>query len=116
MYHVGKRAHKHRKLQKRLGWLVAILFFGLLVYWLMHLVIKPTQTIRNSPPVSKPYQITAPQKVKIDKPLVRVELPAGWKERTLPPSPTAPIYSFISPKDNAQLLEFYFGLINCGGR
>lgn len=106
MYQVGKRIHKHRRFWKRLGWLSMMLIFAALVYFLLHLKVAPEQNVHNSPPVSKTYQPSSKQKITFDKPLLTIELPAGWKEVTLPTSPTAPVYA-LRNSELAEALDIY---------
>lgn len=107
MYHVGKQIHKHRRSQKISVIILLILFFGLLVFWLMQLKIAPSAIIRNDPPVSKNYTASDMAKVNVDKPEFKMELPAGWVERTVIASPTGPRYTFSAKIGEAQILDIY---------
>lgn len=107
MYQVGKREHKHRKFWKRFGWLVGLLVVAAGIYGLMHLRLEPKQNVHNSPPVSKAYDVSSAKKVHIDKPILTMDLPAGWTEAKLPASPTAPAYEFRSKSQDAQVLDIY---------
>lgn len=108
MYRLGRQTHKHRRGYRVILTTLAILFFAAVVYWLMHLRIVPEQNIRNAAPVSENYKTSASEKVAIDKPLFRLELPKGWREvETDKASSTAPKFSFSSPGSQAQMLDLY---------
>ncbi len=107
MYHVDRRIHRHQKLRKRAGWLLGIAVVILSVYGLLHLRVNPPQNIYNSPPSSKAYQPGNVSNITISKPELTFELPSGWTEDVLPPSPTAPKYSMRSPSSAAQQLQIY---------
>lgn len=106
MYQVDKRAHRHRRLRRFLRVFLPLLILAIIIYLLFNLRITPEQNIKNSPPVSQNYTATEVTKLKVDKPELRFELPAGWKEITYEKSPTAPRYGFRSVQ-MAQQLEIY---------
>lgn len=107
MYHVGKQIHRHRRLQRIAIVILLALLFAVLVYWLMHLQIAPTATIRNDTPVSKNYTSSQAAKVAVDKPEFKMELPAGWTERKVTVSPTGPRYTFAAPAGESIVLDVY---------
>lgn len=107
MYHVGKQIHKHRRIKRIAIVLLIILFFAALVYWLMHLKIAPIATIRNDTPVSKNYTSSQAAKLKVEKPELKMELPAGWVERKVISSPTGPRYTFSAKTGEAKVLDIY---------
>lgn len=113
MYTVGKQTHKHRKGRKHLLRFLVLLGFGALVWWLMHLTITPNQEIYNSAPISKSYNAAQKQLFKIDKPLFSMELPDGWKENIIEPSPYAPKYRFSNPAkaNGGQMVELYIDTV-----
>ena len=87
--------------------LLLLLLFAALVYWLMHLRIAPTATIRNDTPVSKNYTSSQAAKVAVNKPEFTMELPGGWVERKVIASPTGPRYTFAAPTGEAKVLDIY---------
>lgn len=107
MYRLGKQIHKHRRIQRFAIILLLVLFFVALVYWLMHLRIAPTATIRNDTPVSKNYTSSQAAKVSVDKPEFKMELPAGWTERKVISSPTGPRYTFSAASGEPKVLDVY---------
>lgn len=107
MYRLGKQIHKHRRIQRFIIILLLVLFFVALVYWLMHLRIAPTATIRNDTPVSKNYTSSQDAKITVTKPELKMELPGGWVERKVIASPTGPRYTFAAPTGKAQVLDIY---------
>lgn len=108
MYRLGKQTDKHRRGRRIIIGAVGIVLFGAISYALMNLRIAPEQQIRNASPVSKGYTATQTAKVSIDKPLFKLELPAGWKEiPTDNNSPTAPRHSFRGPERDAQFFDLY---------
>ncbi len=106
MYQVDRRMHHHNKLRRFLRVLVPLLLLALIVFLLYNLRITPEQNIKNSPPVSQNYKATEAAKIKVEKPELRFELPAGWKELSYEKSPTAPRYGFRNAQI-AQQLEVY---------
>jgi hypothetical protein len=107
MYHVGKQIHKHRRVKRIAIVSLLLFFFALLVYWLMHLKVAPSATIRNDTPVSKNYTSSQEAKVAINKPEFTLELPSGWGERKVETSPTGPRYTFSAQKGEAKVLDIY---------
>lgn len=106
MYHVDRRAHRHKRLI-RTGLIAAIaLLIALLLYILFNIRIEPKQEIRNTPAVSRAYKAVQATKIVVDKPEFKLELPPGWKEISYEKSPTAPKYGFRNP-GAAQQLEIY---------
>lgn len=112
MYRVDKRIHRHKRARRRVIFILAALLLIGIVYFLLRLQIEPEQNVRNSPSLSTSYRPNATTKVQIDKPLFKLELPDGWKER--PPEygviPQAQ-YIFQSTKDPAQILALYIDAV-----
>jgi hypothetical protein len=107
MYRLGKQIHKHRRIQRIAIVLLLVVLFAALVYWLMHLRIAPTATIRNDTPVSKNYTSSQAAKVTINKPEFKMEIPGGWTERKVETSPTGPRYTFAAPTGEPKMLDIY---------
>ncbi len=106
MYQVDRRAHRHKRLTRIVLAVLVILVIGLVLYLLFHIQITPKQEIRNTPPVSTAYKASEVKKVLVDKPELKLELLAGWKEISYEKSPTAPKYGFRNP-ETARQLEIY---------
>ena len=113
MYHVGKQIHKHRKVRRNLIVFFLIFAFGVFVFWLMNLRITPKQELYNSAPLSNSYDVTENKKITIEKPLFSLELPSGWKENAIEPSPLAPKYRFSNPdsKSGGQMIELFIDTV-----
>lgn len=108
MYRLGKQADKHRRGRHATIAVFLIIIFVGIVYGLINLRITPRQEIRNATPVSKGYKTGSETKLAIDKPLFRLELPAGWREiENDKTSLTAPKFSFRSPSEKAQMIDLY---------
>lgn len=107
MYHVGKQIHKHRRLKRTIVVVVLIILFAGLVYWLMHLRIAPSATIRNDTPVSKNYTASETAKLTVNKPEFKVVFPGGWVERKIIPSPIGPRYTFAAPTGDSIVFDIY---------
>lgn len=92
--------------------LLVLAFCAVLAYWLLNIRIAPKQEIQNTIEVSKSYAPEGKAKVQVDKPLFKLELPAGWKERgaELAVIPAA-TYTFQSPDKPAQLFALYIDAI-----
>lgn len=107
MYRVDKRAHRHKKI-RNLSWVVfGFVLLGVLVFGLLHLSFTPEQEIKNSPPVSTSYATHANAKIDVEKKIFHMQLPAGWKERTVTSGVAIPDYSFYSPSADAQQLDIF---------
>ena len=111
MYRFDKRAHRHKRAQRRFVSIAVFCSIVGAIYLLMHLRIEPQQEVHNAPSVSRGYVANKATKLSIDKPLFHMELPGGWKEISPVPGPTAPDYSFRSPSQQAQLLDIYMTYI-----
>ena len=107
MYRLGKQLHRHRKGRRIVSVLLLLVLFLLLIYWLTHLRITPSATIRNAPPASRNYDAASPATFAVTKPEFSVEFPAGWVERTVIPSPIGPKYTFAAPSPQAKQFDIY---------
>lgn len=108
MYRVDRRIRRHKRARRNTLVVVALLCAAAGVYGLMNLRIAPTQDVQNTEGVVTRYDAASAEKVRIDKPLFTLELPAGWKERA--PEPSVLPYStfaFQSSGAPAQLLALY---------
>lgn len=112
MYRVEKQTHRHRRLVRNLWIVFVVSIFGVALYVLTHLRITPEQNIRNAAPTSKGFDNNSAAKVKVDKPLFTMELPAGWKEVAVTINiVNAPKYAFSSNAERMTHIDLYIDAI-----